>query len=84
MTSQLSLVTRSAGEEEGEELIGSAEAPMARMAARVSDLNIARDPKRDWEMVKVIRRWLGSKRTSRASKIEGLIYEFRNLGLVSK
>jgi hypothetical protein len=73
VTSQLSLATRSAGEKEGEELIGSAEAPMARMAARASDLNILRDPERDWEMAKVIRRWLGTKGASRASKVKGLI-----------
>lgn len=47
VTSQLSLATRSAREEEGEELIGSAEEPMPRMAARKSDLNILRDAERD-------------------------------------
>jgi len=48
----LSLATRSAGEEEGEELIGSAEEPMPRMVARKSDLNILRHAERD-----VVWRW---------------------------
>jgi hypothetical protein len=53
VTSQLSLATRSAAEEEVKEGVGRAEALRPRMAERKSDLSILREREREREIVRL-------------------------------